>query len=164
MIITMNITSQLDRLWLTFHQMIVNSIAQMNTTMSRQLPVGHAPFGSPGCSPSPDQVADAPVDAGLQPGFQFGLIIGNPLEQVHVLGDHAANVWPLDAPAATPSNAPPAIGAAPKASSAIPGIVSSVILAVDCTLQGIRDRWGAISPVRELSATSPAVPLRCAGP
>ena len=39
MIITMNITSQLARLWLTFHQMIVNSSAQMNTTMSRQFPV-----------------------------------------------------------------------------------------------------------------------------
>ena len=39
MIITMNITSQLDRLWLTFHQTMVNRIAQRNTTMSRQLPL-----------------------------------------------------------------------------------------------------------------------------
>ncbi len=39
MIIAMNITSQLDRLWLTFHQMIVKRIAQTNTTMSRQLPL-----------------------------------------------------------------------------------------------------------------------------
>ena len=38
MIITMNMTSQLLRLWLTFHQMIVKRIAQMKTTMSRQLP------------------------------------------------------------------------------------------------------------------------------
>ena len=37
-IITMNMTSQLLRLWLTFHQMMVNRIAQTNTTMSRQLP------------------------------------------------------------------------------------------------------------------------------
>ena len=37
-IITTNISSQLDLLWLTFHQMMVNRIAQMNTTMSRQLP------------------------------------------------------------------------------------------------------------------------------
>ncbi len=37
-IMTMNMISQLVRLWLTFHQMMVNRIAQMNTTMSRQLP------------------------------------------------------------------------------------------------------------------------------
>jgi len=39
MIMTMNITSQLARLWLTFHQTMVKRIAQMNTTMSRQFPV-----------------------------------------------------------------------------------------------------------------------------
>jgi hypothetical protein len=39
MIIAMNITSQFDRLWLTFHQTTVNSTAQMNTTMSRQFPL-----------------------------------------------------------------------------------------------------------------------------
>ena len=33
-----NVGSQLVRLWLTFHQMMVNRTAQMNTTMSRQLP------------------------------------------------------------------------------------------------------------------------------
>jgi len=38
MIIAMNITSQLDRLWGTFHQTIVKRIAQRNTTMSRQFP------------------------------------------------------------------------------------------------------------------------------
>jgi len=38
-IMMMNIGSQLLRLWLTFHQMIVNKIAQMNTTMSRQSPL-----------------------------------------------------------------------------------------------------------------------------
>ncbi len=38
-IIRMNITSQFARLWLTFHQMIVKRIAQMNTTMSRQFPL-----------------------------------------------------------------------------------------------------------------------------
>ena len=37
-IITMNMTSQLVRLWLTFHHTMVNSTAQMNTTMSRQFP------------------------------------------------------------------------------------------------------------------------------
>ena len=35
----MNMISQLARLWLTFHQMMVKRIAQMNTTMSRQLPL-----------------------------------------------------------------------------------------------------------------------------
>jgi hypothetical protein len=31
-------TSQLLRLWLTFHQMMVKRTAHTNTTMSRQLP------------------------------------------------------------------------------------------------------------------------------
>ena len=42
-----------------------------------------------------DQVADALVDAGLQPGFQLGPIIRNPFQQVHVLLDRRANVRSL---------------------------------------------------------------------
>ena len=34
----MNIGSQLDRLWSTSHQTIVNNSTQSNSTMSRQLP------------------------------------------------------------------------------------------------------------------------------
>lgn len=37
-IMTTNISTQLVREWSTFHHTMVKSTAQMNTTMSRQLP------------------------------------------------------------------------------------------------------------------------------
>ena len=37
-IMAKNTTSQFDLVWLTFHQTMVNSTAQRNSTMSRQLP------------------------------------------------------------------------------------------------------------------------------
>ena len=71
----MNMTSQLLRPWLTFHQMIVNRIAQTNTTMSRQLPsVGLGEFQQrPALVDAGDHVVDANVDDALQFGATFDL-------------------------------------------------------------------------------------------
>jgi len=73
------------------------------------------------------RVVDALVDACLESGvFNFGLVVGDPLQQVHILGDQTADVrWASCFPAATPSQRPRRRSALrPKARSAIPIDVS----------------------------------------